>query len=131
LGQLVTANIFGHVHLAYIIDINLLNIMIIRADMLGNSALVGLDDIYTAEDGPFYEKFSLNHRLLHSQHVLDYVANKKRQEELRWINHKASCDMIVVESACEHSESEWPERRISFGRIRVFPRAIHLGVRPS
>jgi hypothetical protein len=109
LEQFVTANISGLVNLAYIIDIKLLNIMVIPADMLGNSTVVRFDDIYAAEEGPFYEKFLLNHRFFHSQRVLDYVANQKSQQELMQVNHKCLYDMIRVESAYEYSEIEWPE----------------------
>ena len=109
LGQVVTANIFGLVHLAYIIDINDENLVLIPTGMLGSSVVVGFDDIYSAEDGPFYENFLLNHRLLHSQHVLDYIANQKSQQNLIRFGHKGSYEMIIVESACEHSEIEWPK----------------------
>lgn len=109
LGQIVTANIFGLVHLAYIIDINDENLVLMPTDMLGSSVGVGFDDIYSAEDGPFYENLLRSHRLLHSQHVLDYIANQKSQESLKRFRHKDSDDMIILESACEHSGIEWPE----------------------
>jgi len=108
LGQIVTVNIFGSTHLAYIIDINIVNITVMPVDMLGDSAVVGFDDIYTAENGPFYKQFLLNHHILHSQHVLDYIAYQKSQEQLMLFKHKVSCDMIVVESVCQYPEPEWP-----------------------
>ena len=109
LGQMVTANIVGLVHLAYIIEINDENLVLIPTDMLGSSVVVGFDDIYSAEDGPFYEKFLLNHGRLHSQHVLDYIANRKSQDKFIRFGYKDSYDMVMMESACEHPEIEWPE----------------------
>ncbi|CAF4597666.1 unnamed protein product, partial [Didymodactylos carnosus] len=109
LGQLVTANLFGLVHLAYIIDISPVNVMVTPIDMLGNSVVVGFDDIYSAEDGPFYENFLLKQRLLHPQHVFDFIANQKLKEELMRFNHNHSGGMIMMESICEHVEIEWPE----------------------
>ncbi|CAF0836911.1 unnamed protein product [Didymodactylos carnosus] len=83
--------------------------MVTPVDMLGNSVVVGFDDICSAQDGPFYEKFLLKQRLLHPQHVFDYIANQKLKEELMRFNHNHSGGMIMMESICEHVEIEWPE----------------------
>ncbi|CAF3881162.1 unnamed protein product, partial [Rotaria sp. Silwood1] len=60
LGQLATANIFGTVHMAYIIGFELANVVIAPANMSGNSVVIRRDDIYSAEDSPFCETFLLN-----------------------------------------------------------------------
>jgi hypothetical protein len=109
LGQLVTANLFRLVHLAYVIDISHVNITVIPVDMFGNCVPVGLDDIYSAEDGPFFENILLNHRFLHSQHVLDYVANQKRQDDLLRFNHNLTFGVDIIEAIYENSESKWLE----------------------
>jgi hypothetical protein len=109
LGQLVTANLSGLVHLVYIINITPVNVTVTPVDMHGNSVVIGFDDIYSAEHGPFYEKFLLNNHLFHPQHVLDHIENQKRQDELIRFNHNVSFDMTMVESTCEHSEIDWPE----------------------
>ncbi|CAF0847294.1 unnamed protein product [Didymodactylos carnosus] len=74
--------------------------------MLGNSVVVGFDDIYSAEDDPFYENVLLKQRLLHPQHVFDYIANQKLKGELMRFNHSHSGGMIMMESICEHVEIE-------------------------
>jgi hypothetical protein len=47
--------------------------------------VIGFNDIYLVEDGPFYENFLVDHHLLHSKHVLDYIANQKRRSSM--MNH--------------------------------------------
>ncbi len=86
MGQFVTDNIFGLVNLAYIIVISPANVTVIPVDEFANSVIVGFDDIYSVEDEPFYEKFLFSNRLLHKQHVLDYIANEKLEEELIQLN---------------------------------------------
>ncbi|CAF1575034.1 unnamed protein product [Rotaria magnacalcarata] len=49
LRQLVIANIFGRVHVAYIIEIHPKNVKFAPTDMLWNIAMIELDDMYTAE----------------------------------------------------------------------------------
>ncbi|CAF3468696.1 unnamed protein product [Rotaria socialis] len=46
LGQLVIANIFGRVHIAYIIEIHPKNVKVAPADMLWNTAIIEPDAIY-------------------------------------------------------------------------------------
>ncbi len=70
--------------------------------------VVGFDDIYSAEDGPFYENFLLNHHLFHPQHVLDYITNWKCQERLVEFNHDESFRMIITEFMYGNSKIEWP-----------------------
>ncbi|CAF1456495.1 unnamed protein product [Rotaria sordida] len=109
LGQLVTANIFGTVHMAYIIGFEQANVVVSPADMSGNSVVIGHEDIYSAEDSPFYEKFLRNHSLLHSQHVLDYIANQKRKNALTEFRHDVSFSSALQESIGEYFDIEWPE----------------------
>ncbi|CAF3770109.1 unnamed protein product [Rotaria sp. Silwood1] len=109
LGQLVTANIFGTVHMAYIIDFELANVVIAPANMSGNSVVIRRDDIYSAEDSPFCETFLLNHYLLHPQHVLDYVANQKHKDALTEFRHDVSFSSTLHESISKYFDTEWPE----------------------
>jgi hypothetical protein len=83
--------------------------MVTLVDMFGNSVVIGLDDVYSAEDGPFYEFFLLYNRLLHPQHVLDLVENQKHKKESIRFNHNVSCGMVMVESTCENFEFECPK----------------------
>ncbi|CAF2879329.1 unnamed protein product [Rotaria sp. Silwood2] len=83
--------------------------MVAPADMLGNTVMIGLDDIYTAEDSPFYEQFLLNQHLLHSQHVLDYIANEKRKNELIGSNHDIPFGTDVMAPITQYFNMEWPE----------------------
>ncbi|CAF1208994.1 unnamed protein product [Rotaria magnacalcarata] len=106
LGQLVIANIFERVHIAYIIEIHPRNVKVALVDMLLNTVMIGLDDIYTAEDSPFYEQFLLNQHLLHSQHVLDYIANEKLKNELIGSNHDISFDTAVMEPITQYVDIE-------------------------
>ena len=46
----------------------------------------------------FYEKFVLNHHLLHSQHVLDFIAKQKRPDELIRLNHNVLFSTTLPES---------------------------------
>lgn len=106
-GRLVTANIFGHVHLAHIICLNPVNVVVAPVDILGNSMMIGYDDIYSA-DSPILEKYLLSHRLLHSQHVLDYIANQKRKDALIESGHDISFNTTLFEPIGEYFEAEWP-----------------------
>ncbi len=77
--------------------------------MFGTSVVIGFNDIYLVEDGPFYENFLVDHHLLHSQHVFDYIANQKRKDELMEFNHDVSFSKTLVQSITEDFEIEWPE----------------------
>jgi hypothetical protein len=106
LGQLVTANINGIVHLAYILELNSTSITVAPVDSLDLTELVGRDDIYSAEDGPFYEAFVETRHLLHPQHVLDCLA--KQKHELVQSNYAASFDTSFMDIVQDCIENNWP-----------------------
>jgi hypothetical protein len=107
LGQLVTVNIKGIVHLAYILELNSTNITVAPVDSLDLTEVVGRDDIYSAEDGPFYEKFVETRHVLHPQHVLDCLA--KQKHELIQSNHAAPFDTSFIDSVQDNIEINWPD----------------------
>ncbi len=72
LGQIITANVLGVVHLAYIVNITSSSVIIIPADTLSIPAIVGFDDIYSPEDTPFFDNYLQRERVYHPQHVLDW-----------------------------------------------------------
>ncbi|CAF1398239.1 unnamed protein product, partial [Rotaria sordida] len=109
LGQLVTANIFGTVHMAYIIGFEQANVVVSPANMSVNSVVIGRDDIYSAEDSSFYETFLLNHYLLHPQHVLDYIANQTHKDALTEFRHDVSFSSTLHEPIGESFDIEWSE----------------------
>ncbi|CAM4944724.1 unnamed protein product [Rotaria socialis] len=74
-----------------------------------DSVMIELDDIYPAEDSPSYETFLLNHRRLHSQHILDYIANQKRKEELIELHENVLFSTVLLKYVDENYETEWPE----------------------
>jgi hypothetical protein len=106
-GQLVTVNVSGFVHMAYVIGITPMKITITPADRLGTLYAIGSDDIYSAEYNPSYESFLINHTVLHPQHVLDYVKNQNKQRSI--IFNDVSCGTSIEQSPPENFELEWPD----------------------
>lgn len=113
-GQLVTANIFGRAHIAYIVEVHPMNILVTPVDMLGHTVTIGFDDIYTAEDSPFYEHFLHHQHLLHSQHVFDYIENQKFKDKVAESNHDNSYNMVVIENIAQDFDTEWPEGEVAW-----------------
>ncbi|CAF1262276.1 unnamed protein product [Adineta ricciae] len=108
LGQLVVANVFGIVHLAYIIEIHSTHLMVLSANTLAETFLVKYDDIYRGEYSPFYDNFLLNQRSLHPQHVLDYVFNSKITVHLQSDNVTIPNTLSLDQYIDHYLEMEWP-----------------------
>ncbi|CAF1162198.1 unnamed protein product [Rotaria magnacalcarata] len=71
-----------------------------------DSVMIELDDIYPAEDSPFYDTFLLKDRCLHFQHVLDYIANQKRKEELIELHESVLFSTVLLKYVGENFETE-------------------------
>jgi len=105
LGQLVTANVIGVVHLAYIVDITSSSVIVLSADTFSISAVVGFDDIYSAEYSPFFDNYLCNQRVYHPQHVLDWWARYiQRHEHIDFSN----IDHISLSPTCDDVIFDWP-----------------------
>jgi hypothetical protein len=72
LGQIVTANVFGDVHLDYIVDILHSSITLVSFDTLTVLPTVTSDDIYSAEYSPFFHNYLHDQRVYHPQHIIDW-----------------------------------------------------------
>jgi hypothetical protein len=111
LGQLVTANVIGVVHLAYIVDITSKSVTILLANTLDTSAVVAFEDLYSAEDGPFLDVFLCTHRVYSPQHILDWWTEHNQRQmhiTLSHTNHLSSvstCNDVVLD--CQQGEETW------------------------
>ena len=106
LGQLVIANVFGSMHMAYVIDIAYMKITITLADQFGTNALVTSADIYSATAVPSYESFVAQHTVFHPQHIRDYVENGHPKRSLHLDQH-VQCDLHITQYICETPKFEW------------------------
>jgi hypothetical protein len=79
--------------------------------MIENSVMVELNDIFSAEDGSLYEILLLDHHLLHSQHVLDYIENPERQHETLRFNLKISFGVFLWNLSVNILKSSYPKER--------------------
>ena len=105
LGEIVTANVFGNVHLAYILDITSFGVTLVSADTLTVLPVVGLDDIYTAEYSPFFHNYLQCQRVYHAQHVLDWFVKRiQRRHDL----YPSLPDNILLLPMCDDVTSDWP-----------------------
>lgn len=110
LGRMVTVNFLGSARLAYITNISHIDVKVISADNIDDFATIGFDDIYSAENGPFYEGFLVHNRVLHSQHVLDYIANKKETiQSVMQLNQKFSWSTPEDNITCQEETAAWAE----------------------
>ncbi len=86
-GQLIVASMSGFVHLTYIIDRTPVAVSITPVDKFGDFIMIEYDDIYDATDSYFMENYLVNHYLLHTQQVLDYIAKQDRKHALLQSSH--------------------------------------------
>ena len=106
LGQLVTANITGVVHLAYIVKITSTNLTVTPADMFGVSAIVTLEDIYSAECSPFLRIFLRTQRINHPQHILDWwTRHTQRQAH----NLSPNINDLALVTMYDDLVFDWPD----------------------
>lgn len=106
LGQIVTANIFGTVHLGYIVDITPSCIFLVSIDTLTVLPAVNLDDIYTAEHSPFFENYLHDRRVCHPQHVFDWWSRAKNEQPEEHTEFSSPNDIFW--SIYTDSVSDWP-----------------------
>ena len=81
LEEIVTANVFGNVHLGYIVDITYSSIILVSVDTLTILPAVSHNDIYSGEHNPFFNNYLRDQRVYHSQHVLDWWSRSKYNQQ--------------------------------------------------
>jgi hypothetical protein len=107
LGQIVTANVFGTVHLGYIVDITCFSVTLISADTLTVLPAIGPDDIYSAECSPFFDSYLHGKRAFHPQHVLNWWSASRRTQRRRCIDFSPPDDIFLF-SVCNEVTCDWP-----------------------
>ena len=121
LGQLVLANIFGSLHMAYVTSIADTKITITLADQSGTDILVTSDDIYSARDAPSYDSFLAQHTVSHPQHIQDYVASEHQKRSLQ-LHEYIQCDLLITQHIYDIPELHWPDGTESWHFHDVKPR---------
>ena len=105
LGQIVTANVFGNVHLAYIVNVTSSSVTLVSADTLTVLPAVGPDDIYSAEYSPFFHNYLQCQPIYHAQHVLDWWW--RRVQRRQYLSFSPP-DSTLLLSMCNDVTSDWP-----------------------
>ncbi len=106
LGQIVTANVFGDVHLGYIVDITHSSIILVSVATFTVLPAVTPEDIYSAEHSPFLANYLHVQRIYHPQHILDWWSNLKYNSQRQDATVYSSID--ILSSICPDKSCDWP-----------------------
>ena len=124
LGQIVTANVFGNVHLGYIVDITHSSIILVSIDTLTVLPAVNPDDIYSADCSPFFENYLHDQRVYHSQHILDWWSSSKYNQRCQ--DTKFSSSNEILSLMCPDMTSDWPVGNETWFTHDVLPQRIEF-----
>jgi hypothetical protein len=108
LGRIITANVFGTVHLGYIVNITSFSITLVSVDTLTVLPTIGPDDIYSAENSPFFHNYLHSKCVYHPQHVLDWWSKSRCNPRRQCVDFSASADSLLF-PMCNDVTSDWPQ----------------------
>lgn len=124
LGQIVTANVFGDVHLGYIVDIMEFSITLVTVDTLTVLPMVNSDDIYSAEYSPFFQNYLQDQHVYHPQHIIDWWSRSKYNQPCQ--DRDFSSPMDTLPAMCSVITSDWPAGDETWFTHEVLPQRENL-----